>query len=293
MPKLSDLIKSLGTKGKVDLTKPEVVAALTASEGIEVPKEFADQLEAALMTVDAAVSNQTVRSRVQAEVLNGEDTYLNGIVGQLEVDEEDRTQLTSEKDTRVRIRKAIEALNKAKKKAKKDGDTATEESLKTQVADLNKQLKDIKDIHAAELTKVQGERDNDFINFELMSLLGAKQYALPDTMPVKQRLKTALLVVQDELAQKGFKVVKSENGIKILKKDNTDAYDDKNTLVELPSFIDGTLATNGLLKNSDSQPPADKLSNAPLPIGGTAPVVDTRYLSELDQQIGEMLKPAS
>ncbi len=294
MPKLIDLLKSLGTKGKLDLKKPEFVAVLEASKDIDVPQEFADQLESSLMTVDAAINHKDVRGRIQAEVLNGEDSYLSTIITDLDVEDSVKDEIKGEKDTRARIRKTIDSLNKAKKAAKKSGDNVTEEALKVQVADLNKQLKSIKDAHDIELKKVNDQRDGDYINYELISMLGAKQYALPDSMPAKQKLKTALLVIQDAIAQKNLKVVKTESGVKLIKADGTDAYDDKNTLLELPSFIDGALANNGLLKNSDSSQ-SNNSQTPPTIIPGpngnvAAPQLNTQFLSELDSTIKDLVK---
>lgn len=200
--KLIDLLKSLATKGKLDLNKPENNAVLEASKDIDVPQEFADQLEGSLMTVEAASAHKDVRSRIQAEVLNGEDAYLNSILGEMNIDEAVKEEIKGAPDTRARMRKSIEVLNKGIKVAKKSGDNITEEALKQQVADLNKQLKTIKDAHDQELNTVKAARDNDYINYELMAMLGAKQYALPENMPAKQKLKTALLIIQDGLAQK-------------------------------------------------------------------------------------------
>ncbi len=289
--KLIDLLKSLATKSKLDLTKPEFVSVLEASKDIEVPQTFADQLESSLMTEDAAFNNQKVRGRVHAEIFDGEDLYLNTILPDLDIEDQAKDLIKGEKSTREKIHKTIASLNEAKKRAKKSGDTVTEEALKQQVADLNKQLKSIKDSHTAELSKVQGERDNDFINFELMTALGAKQYALPESMPAKQKLKTALLIIQDEIARKNLKVVKKDNGIKLIKADGTDAYDERNTLLELPSFIDGALAQNGLLKNSDSSKSENDQKNSQFDTrsNGQGQVVNTQFLSEIDKSINSLI----
>jgi len=294
MAKLIDLLKSLGTKGKLDLTKAEYNAVLEATKDIEVPKDFADQLEASLMTVDAAINNKDVRGRITAEVLNGEDAYLTSIVSDLDIDDEAKTSITSEKDTKTKLRKAITTLNEAKKKAKKSGDNVTEEALKQQVAELNKELKSVKDTFDADRKKLNADRDNDYINYKLMSLLGAKQYALPDKMSMEQKIKTALLGIQDVMAQKNLKVVKTDTGVKLVKADGTDPYNDKNTLLELPSFLDGVLAENGLLKNSDPSQGNNGSQQSHI-ITGTngndpAPKINTQYLNEVNGIIDGLLQ---
>ncbi len=135
MPKLIDLFKSLGTKSKLDVTKPETIAFLESIKDTEVPKDVADQIESSLMTVDAAVSNSDVRSRVKAEVLNGHDAFVNGILPDLDLDENVRTEISSERDTAAKIRKTITAVNEKAKKAKKAGDPVTENALKDDKAE--------------------------------------------------------------------------------------------------------------------------------------------------------------
>lgn len=76
--------------------------------------------------------------------------------------------------------------------------------------------------------------------------------------------------------------------VKLVKADGTDPYNDKNTLLELPSFIDGALAENGLLKNSDPSQGNQNGSHNSLVFQGSSanePVLNTGYLKELDTQI--------
>lgn len=301
--KLIDLLKSLAKKGKLDITKPEVIASLEAAKDIDVPQEFADQLEAALMTTDAAVSNKDVRSRITAEVLNGEDAFITGIINDLDFEETVKSDITAERDTRAKIRKTFSAITADKKKGRKPGDSnTTEEALKLQVADLNKKIKDNNDLHAAEIVKLNANADKQFEDYQLMSLLGSKQYAFPDKMPQHQKVKTALLSIQDALEQKGYKVIKNESGtgVKLLKKDGTDPYNDKNILLELSSFVDGVLAENGLLKNSDPAPTRQDNNNqnySPNANGGNgnghAPAINHEYIKQMDAIADQLLKPSN
>lgn len=285
--KLNALLTSLGKKTGLDLTKPEFKDIL-ASE-IDVPDALANQIETGLMNEEAAKANSRIRSAIKAEVYNGVDSDVNGLIEELGLDDDNKTAILSEKKSIDRIKKLAATLTEQSKKAAKDGDKTQSEALKRQVEDLNSQIRTIKQTSQQQIDQLKADNENSLIGFNVKAMLGTKQFVLPDAMKPDEKVEMVYGILNGELQAKGLKLIRDNGVMKLQKADGTEAYDDKNNKLELPTFIDGALAQRGLLKVSD---PTKKDNAAPDNIYGGKDNTNpnhAQYVNELDAEIATYL----
>jgi hypothetical protein len=247
--KFGTLLSNLAKKAGVDTNTQEFIALL--SHDIDVPETIATTIDKSLMSLDAAKNNPDVRKAARAEALNGVDSKITELLEELGI--EDAADITEEKNSFNKISlltKKVQALEAKKAGSNKNAD---KEAIEKQIADLNKELKAAKDTLTAKEKEFQTTRDGDLTNFEIQKLLLGKEYSLPKEMDRDLVVGTAQQAINKALAAKGFNIVrdKESGSLKLLNKEGLAAYSDTNEPLELPSFIDGALAQNKLLKVND------------------------------------------
>jgi hypothetical protein len=287
--KLNAFLTSLAKKTGLDLTKPEFKDALSSE--IEIPDAMATTIETGLMNEEAAKNNSRIRSAIKAEVYNGVDSDVNSVIEELGLDDDAKTTVLSEKKSIDRIKKLASHLTEQSKKAAKEGDKTQADALKKQVQELNDQIKTIKQTSQQQIDQLKADNENSLIGFNVKALLGTKQFVLPDAMSPAEKVEMVYSILNNELSNKGLKLIRENGNLKLQKTDGTEAYDDKNNKLELPSFIDGALAQRGLLKVSDPKQGQQGNGGAPGNVtgGGQLPANYQQQISALDKEIaGEL-----
>lgn len=251
--KFGTLLSNLAKKAAVDVSTPEFIALL--SHDIDIPDPIADSINKGLMDINAAKANKDVRNAIRTEALNGVDTKVDELLTELGLSDEDATPIKGEKNSYEKVALLTRKVKELEEKKSKSNKGADKEIYEKQIRELNDSIKAVK----ADLVKKEKEfneaREGDLTNFEQYKLLLGKNYVFPDDMDTELKLQTALAAVNKSLQKDGFKMVRNpETGLlTVLKKDGTQAYNDKNELVEASSYIDGALAQNKLLKVTDQR----------------------------------------
>lgn len=280
--KFGTLLSNLAKKAGVDTTTAEFTALL--AHDIDVPETIATSIDKSLMSLEVAKNNPEVRKAARAEALNGVDSKIAELLEELGI--EDVADISEEKNSFNKISlltKKVQALEASKAGANK----TDKKEIEKQIADLNTQLKAAKDTLTAKEKEFQTTRDSDLTNFEIQKLLLGKEYSLPKEMDRELVVGTAQQAINKALTAKGFKIVRdSETGsLKIVNKEGLPAHSDTHEPLELPSFIDGALAQNKLLKVNDQNPggggnnPQQTITTGG-PAQGNAAIV-----SEIDSQL--------
>lgn len=292
--KLAELIAKLAKKSGVD-TNGEEFKKISIPD-VEIPDEVATQLDQKLMNEAAAASNSAIRNKIKAEALNGIDALVDAIIEEDQLQGVDAVKNASTSYEKVKklfgLQKDVHAqkLKDAVKPGKGDVD---KEVYERQLADLNGQLKTLKQTLSDKETEFKNTREADLTGFDIQKILMGKEYALPKEMDHDLKLQTANAAVQKQLQAKGLKIIRTEQGtLAIVKTDGTPAYNESNEAIELNSFFDGALAQNKLLKVND---PADPNGGgkSPVHIPGQNIKTPAGYqdgLMQLDAMIAEASK---
>lgn len=244
--KVGQLIANLAKKLNLDTTAEEFKEVVGIS--IEIDDETATKIEKGLLTLDAAKAHKDVRKVIRAEVLNGVDATLAELVEELGVEVDDDFKNETNSFTKIgKLAKRIKDIE-----SKKATNPEQKKEIEKQIEKLNAELREAKKTIADKEAEFKAARDNDLTNFELQKILLGKNYALPKEMDSDLKVQTALTAVNRELAKKGFKIARTEDGqLTVLNKEGLEAYNEKNEAVKLTDFIDSALASNKLLATTD------------------------------------------
>lgn len=251
--KFGTLFNSLAKKAGIDTTQKEFVDLLATD--IEIPDGIATAMEKGLLNIDAAKNHVDVRKAIRTEALNGVDSKVEEMLAELGFTDDDATDIKGEKNSYEKIAKLGRKIKELEEKKAKTSKPADKEAYEKQIADLNRDLKSVKDTFTAKEKEWQGLRENDLTTYEIQKLLLGKEYNLPKEMDAELKVSTAQSAINKSLAAKGFKIVRDaeSGGLKIVNKEGLPAYSETNEPLQLPHFIDGALAQNKLLKVNDDQ----------------------------------------
>lgn len=282
--KIGQLLANLAKKLNIDTTSDEWKEVVGI--GVELDDDNAGKLEKGLMTVEAAKSHKDVRNALRAETLNGLDSTLSDLVEELGIEVDD--DFKAEKNSFTKVGKLARKIKEVEAKKAGAGSKVDKEGYDKQLVDLNQQLKAAKQALTDKEKEWNQTRENDLTTFDIHKLLLGKNYALPKEMDPELKISTAFAAVNKELGQKGFQILRTETGLKMVNKDGQPAFTETNDPVEVASFIDGTLARNKLLVTNDQGQGGQSGNNGQqqvtIPGGGQAQS-NAAIVADIDAQI--------
>lgn len=282
--KLGDLIKSLATKMKLNLSDEK----LTPLFALDAPVEdaHATAFEQQLMTEEAALANTKIRNTIKAESLNGLDAVLDELMTENEFDDTLKGEMkkadTSFKRTKLVTAKIAE-LREAKAKAGNTGDKA---AIQKQIDDLNTALANEKAAAAKKIEDLTKAHDAEIYDMGLMSTLQTKKY-YTDAVPVGVHAKTAKSLIEEALVKAGAKSVydKTLKNFKLVNSEGMDYYDANGKKVSHDEFINGVLAENKMLKTAGD--PNPNPPNPPIIPGDPGKNINNSMLTSIRSQLGD------
>lgn len=248
MPKLNETLTKVFTKLGVDFNSAEAQAILSnpAIAAVDVSDAIATRLGADFFTKDAALQNPEIRSVIKAEVLNGVDADLEGIVNKFELGDEFKANLKKEDKTVKRLNLLTDTIAELTKK-KYEATGKDKEALNTEITRLNKQVADTRTEYENKITEVNNARKSDKVNWDLDSVYNGLEYAMPFDKDIN--VLSAKAAINKVFEDKGIKFDLSEKGVKILTNEGTE-YFENNVQVVPADFIKKTLTEKKMLKVS-------------------------------------------
>lgn len=237
---ITSVFKRLGTPLPADV-QTILGGSLSA---VEVDDDVAKKFNVDYFTKESALQNPDIKNTLRAEVLNGIDAQLEGIVGKYEFDDVTKEEYKKADKTAKRIDFLTDKIKEvSEKKAgsnKVDKDAYTEK-----IAQYNAEILALKTTHSTELEAERSGRKTDRVNWELDAVYNGLDYA--NHKDKKLAVIMAKAVMNEKIKEQGLKFDITEKGVKILTKEDTDYFVD-NKAVSPSDYITKTLLENGLVK---------------------------------------------
>jgi len=220
---------------------------------IDVDDAVASKFNVDYFTKEAALQNPDIKNTLRAEVLNGIDAELDKVSDKFEFDDATKEVLKKEK-TSKRIEVITDKIRELSEK-KAGTNKVDKDAYNKELEKYNAEILALRTTHASELEAEKSGRKTDRVNWELDGIYSGLDYSS------HKDKKTAIIMAKAVMAEKikaeGLKFDITENGAKILTKENTDLYVD-NKPVSPSDYIKKTLIENDLIKVSDGKtPPAN------------------------------------
>lgn len=297
--KIGELVKQLADKvGGIDQSAQAFIDILSTS--VEVDESIVNSILENTLTIKTASQHPEVRNKIRAEVFNGVDKNIENYLNTLELADDKRENILTEKETFKRLKlvetamkEQIDALKSAQS-GKKNSDA--EEALKAQVNKLTNDYKALQESFNNEKQSLMDSHSQAMINYQLGNLLASKKYALPDAMNAEMKQQIAMTALTNKMNELGY-VVKNEGGkLQLFTKEGTLALDKQNSTILVDKFVDETLVQNKLIDlsgNGTGNPNPNPGTKAPVviqPNGGGASktsAFEASLAADINSQLGQ------
>jgi hypothetical protein len=254
--KLGDFLNTLaGKAGKTEEIKALLNNAILAQ--LEIDDTLAGDINSALLTIEGAKNNQTLKTHFSTLALNGVDAEISSAVETLGFDDAVKTELAGEKNTYQRYRKLTSKVKDtldALKAATQNGDPKAIEKYTAQINRLNGELASVKESHVpkSELETLKKQHEGELTNFIVKNTLSTKKYAL-ENVAADINISVAQELVNKALAEKGAVLVKDGTRLKLMQASDhaLEYYVSSNKAVSFNDFVDRTLADANFLAVSN------------------------------------------
>lgn len=245
--KTGSYLSKIFTKAGVDITNPALADVLSIQT--EVPDEIATTTDAALLTLDAAKANPTLKQMFFAQALNGIDSEVLRLMTESQLEQPDIDELTLEKNSMKKVA-LLTAKIRAKESKAANATAGDKTKLAKEIEDLNLKIVTLTKDSADKLKEQEGKFRNDFVGLQVKSLLNGKKYANVN-MPLDVNVETANVLLQRALTAADAKFSLDDKGQIVIRRasDETLEWVDATHQKKSPTdFIDSVLATNKLIE---------------------------------------------
>jgi len=250
--KAGELLADLLGKAGVDVTSETLKDIV--SIGIDVHDDVVEKAQKNLFNMEVAKGGGAIGKDLKTHYVG---MFATGIHQNLEEDlkamgrEDILEKIKDVKGTGDRIKNAFVELGKTQVHAK-DNDEAVK-ALKAQNDKLQSDFQQKEKQYVQEKTEIVNQYENRMVNDAVMGKFKSMQWS--DSIPEVVRGDVAKRLLDSVLAEKKAIIKKDENGnIQLLDSvTNSSVIDEKNNIVTLDSLIGNLMATNKLLKVTETQ----------------------------------------
>ena len=229
----------------IDIQSNEALKKITtATATLELPAEF----EGKFLTRKAAENDPLLKSHYFAQAYNGIDSTLKQTLTDLGLDTEAMNSLLQEKATGKNVAAALKKIQELEA-AKVGSNKGEKAELQNEINALKANLAAANTAKEAEITQLKAQFENELVGFQIDNTLSSYNYG--DRPEDKSKgVVLAKHFLNSAIQEKGLKIVKTDSGIVLKTKDNTDYYEN-NKLVSFKDLADGIMASNKLIAITD------------------------------------------
>lgn len=235
---------------------------------INLPDDFKTAYNTNLLSIKEAKINPDIKKHFAGVHLGGVDAVINDLLDEHGFADDQKNLIKGEASTYDKIKIFTKTLSALKDEAAKavGGDKA---KLVDEINKLNLAVSTLKDQHKNEVSSVQAQWLGKFSDHLIGSHFEKYDFAM-DTIPKDVQAKTARMVFEQKLTEKGGKIKYEDGNIRLVSAtDEALPFTIENKPVEFNAFADMVVAENKMIKVKGQQPPAPP---APTPRSGGEPV---------------------
>jgi len=289
----AEFINELAIASGIDSEAPELKSLLADAKlsAITIPTTVSNGIQSGLMSYDAALNHPKVGAHFRQAHLTAADTKILETLAELEIGDEGINEIKGTKSTYDKIVASLKKVADVKTKlaaTKASSDTGKSAEYQKTIDELNKKASDLVASFAAEKEALLSGFDNERKDGVLNNLLMGYEYA--GEQPKEVQAKLARLLLQDALAQKGYKT-EYENGNIVLKTNEGTKVFDNNKELTIKALTDKIVSDNKLIKVNAPAPGIKTPPTNPANFGNPAPAAGDnpfdRHLAATLQQLQE------
>ena len=289
----AEFINELAIAAGVDSEAPELKSLLADAKlsAITIPTTVSNGIQSGLMTLESAKAKPELIGHFREAHLSRADKTLLETLAELEAGDDVVNEIKGIKSTYDKIPAALKKIADLKTKAATaaaSGATGKAAEYQKTIDDLNAKVAGLNNAFAAEKQALLSGFDNERKDGVLNNLLMGYEYA--GEQPKDVQAKLARLLLQDALAQKGYKT-EYENGNIVLKTNEGTKVFDNNKELTIKALTDKIVSDNKLIKVNAPAPGIKTPPTNPANFGNPAPAAGDnpfdRHLAATLQQLQE------
>lgn len=214
---------------------------------IEIPEDVTKAIDNNLISLkDAKNNHPDIKPHYTELSLKTVDKVIEKLLEEFEVDETEKADILSESSTYKRVPKLVHKIKELEAR-KSIGNKDEKESIKKQIDELNRQLREEKAKGDTSKLEYENKLTQYKLNTEIRSLFGKYKTTLDDLDP-RVKATTIETLLNQHLAENNAEIKFDENSNLVLqKKDGTNYYSESNQSVNPSQYLDTILSKNKLL----------------------------------------------
>jgi hypothetical protein len=253
MPKVADFLKTLLTKAGVSVDQDAIKAALAnLPPDLELADEIATGIDNGLLSVSAAKNNHPdIKKHYTGLALNSLDSELNTFLEGEKLPDDVLAEIKAEQSSYKRAILAARKLKELEGKKANAGDK-DKEKYTQQIADLQKELRDVKDKEQGIHATYKDQLKNKVRDFHQGTILGGYKTRFDDLDADTKR--TVLSnIINKNLTSKNLVLTVDENeNLVILNQDGSNAFGDDHRPLTPKIFFDKVMADEKIVVVNDN-----------------------------------------
>ena len=256
--KISKLLVDILRRANLDPTDPRFADMLSLHT--EVADDIHNDITQALsgmMTPEEARANADLQKHFRQQSLNPVDTEIERWLDELNAPDEIRTEIAGQKNSYTRLRRVLEKTKELESQKAASHNAAEKRSIQQRIDELATQLSAAQQQADDRVSQAQKESDQRLTDFALRSALATRKYANTRLSP-QENSNDARALLEAHLQSKGAKIT-LDNDTQTLRLMSMSApdqpYQESGRMIDFNDFLDGFLASKGVLQINDPVTP--------------------------------------
>ncbi len=244
---LAEILNTLAGKTGTKTDSEEFKKIIAATSAIEVPEDITKQLSG-LINLNEAKNDSMVKNHYFAQFADAFDPQIEKLMESIGLDRSAIDEIKAAEKPFKRMGIYQDKVGELLKKQAGSNSKKEVEQYQTEINALNKRIKD----EAAAKDKVIEDLNKNFESREIDWTVGSliPRDKLKSSIPEKFRLQNAKQAIDEFIAKSGAKITKGENGLKLVRANDT-ALD--YTEFDLKTLIEKGLAESDMFETSAGQ----------------------------------------
>lgn len=282
---LAELVTNLAERLEIPSDKIQGIIDNPTLSQATLPDEVVSAFKANFLTIKEAQKNINLKKHFAGVHLGSVDSIIVDLFDEYKVPDDIQATIKAETNTFEKVKQFSRYLASLKDEAAKSagGDKA---KLAEQITALNAEIVKLKDMAKAEVQQVNQSWEARLTNRIIDGHFNSYQYAM-DHIDPKVQSKTARLIFEEKLREKGGKIKYTEDGIKLVSaQDESLDFTIDHKPVQFKDFADGVMAEAKLLKVK-GEAGQQQQRQAPAGQGGAGAVKAPAALNAIDKALAD------
>lgn len=250
--KVIDFLKTLATKAGANLEDEALKTAIASlNPEAELPDELATVIDNGLLSMATAKNNHPeIKKHYFAQAYNGLDSELDAFIAEEKLPDDVVAAIKAEQSSTKRARLVAQKIKELQQQKAAAGKNDKEE-LNKQIADLNNELRVLKEKEQNIHTEYKKQIQSVKMNHVLGGLLGGYKTVFDELDPSTKEITLKAIIERNLGAKKAQLTIDEAGNLQLIGADGANVFGDDHNILTPKAFLDKVMANEKILKVTD------------------------------------------